>query len=231
MLILVLGSSCEVNGLRRIKGNGELARQERSISAFSRLSVSGNMQVYISQESSPSVRIETDENLIKYIEVENDGEQLRVRVKKGYNLAPRKGIRVFVSGPDFEKISISGSGDVTSKGKINGDHIDVRIAGSGDARIEVDAPHVTSEIAGSGSVRLAGQTETFDSRIDGSGEVYAFDLLSEDTKIRISGSGDAEVFASKHLDVRIAGSGDVSYKGTGSVSQKIAGAGNVRKVD
>jgi Protein of unknown function (DUF2807). len=67
--------------------------------------------------------------------------------------------------------------------------------------------------------------------VSGSGDVHAYDLLSEDTKVRVTGSGDADVFASVSLDVSVAGSGDVRYKGNAKVSSNISGSGGVKKVD
>jgi hypothetical protein len=54
-------------------------------------------------------------------------------------------------------------------------------------------------------------------------------IKAKDVKVRIAGSGDAKVHATKSLDVSIAGSGDVSYKGNPTkISQDIAGSGKVR---
>jgi hypothetical protein len=57
------------------------------------------------------------------------------------------------------------------------------------------------------------------------------DLLSENTKVTIAGSGDVEIFASKQLDVNISGAGDVKYKGNPSVNKSVAGAGDIRKIN
>lgn len=65
--------------------------------------------------------------------------------------------------------------------------------------------------------------------IAGSGSVLADRIEAETVKVRIAGSGDAKVHATKSLDVSIAGSGDVSYKGNPTkITQDIAGSGKVR---
>ena len=97
--------------------------------------------------------------------------------------------------------------------------------------MEVDAPEVSAEINGSGNINLSGQTKKFEGNISGSGDIRAMDLKSEETKVRIMGSGDADVYASVKLDIHVAGSGDVRYKGDAQVNSNIAGSGNVRKVN
>jgi hypothetical protein len=57
------------------------------------------------------------------------------------------------------------------------------------------------------------------------------DLQSENTTVKIYGSGNADVFASVKLDVHVAGSGDVRYKGNAQTSSSIAGSGSVKKID
>jgi hypothetical protein len=227
----VLFSSCRFNGFKRINGNGIAGRQERTVSDFSNLRVSGSVDVFISQATAPSVRIEGDENLLSYIEVRNEGNRLLIAARNGYNLNPKAGLKVYVAGPVFEDITITGSCDLKSENKIKSNRIGINITGSGDAALQVNSPVVKASISGSGSLRLNGETENFESHINGSGELYAYDLLSENTIIKIAGSGDAQVFASKQLKINIAGAGDVGYKGTANVTQSVAGSGDIHKED
>jgi hypothetical protein len=231
LIILVIFSSCEINGFKTIRGNGIWRSESRSISDFTSLDVSGPFDVIVTQDPNETLRIETDANLHPYIEVKNQNGKLRISTRNGYNIRSRKRIEIFISGPVFGRISLNGSGSLRSKGRIKSNNIDVNIAGSGEVVMELDAPLVKTEISGSGSARLSGETESFESRINGSGEVYAFNLLSENTKVKISGSGEAEVYASKQLEISIAGSGDVGYKGNPSVKQSVAGSGDIRKVN
>ena len=231
IILLVTLSSCEINGYRTIRGNGRVISQSRSVSSFSGLSLTGAIDAVITQGATETLRIEAEENILEYIEVSNDGDRLRIAIKRGYNIRSKKGIRVYITGPSFESISIAGSGDVRSKGKLTSNGLDLDIAGSGSVVMEIDAPVVRAEISGSGSVKIAGLTQNFESEINGSGEVYAYNLLSENTKVSIAGSGDAEVYASKNLNVSIAGSGDVGYKGNPVVKKSVAGSGSVHKAD
>jgi hypothetical protein len=228
-LFFLLFCSCRYNGFQHIKGNGVQANQQRSIPDFRRLHVNGPVDVFITQDANPSVRIEGDENLLSYVETRNDGDQLIIGIRNGYNLDSRSGLRVYVAGPNYESISLTGSGDLKSTNKLTGNNISLNITGSGDAVLNVDAPNIKTEISGSGSIRINGETENFDSRINGSGELYAYNLLSENTSVRIAGSADAQVYASKKLDIHIAGAGDVGYKGNPVVTQHIAGSGDVHR--
>src|SRR5437762_11836200 len=93
---LVLFSSCREIFSKRIRGNGNIVTQSRSTGNFNSIHVSGNIDVYASQDSSTSVKVETDENLQEYIEVINDGNTLRIHPKDGYNPRSGRTIKVFV---------------------------------------------------------------------------------------------------------------------------------------
>lgn len=223
-------SSCRYMGGKRVRGNGVSATQEKQMGTFNGISVSGGIDVFVAPGPN-SLKIEADQNLLEYIEVENRGNVIEVRERRGYNLKPVSGIKVFASAPSFSTIEVSGSGNIKSQSKITGNSLNVEIRGSGDIQLEVDAPKVATEIAGSGSMRLSGRTQDYSAGIKGSGDVRSFDLLSEHTTVDISGSGNAEVFASKQLDIEIKGAGDVRYKGTATVSQKIMGSGSVKQAN
>jgi hypothetical protein len=98
--------------------------------------------------------------------------------------------------------------------------------------MEVDAPRIKAEVSGSGSIYLKGQTKDVYLDLTGAGHAHCFDLLSESTKVDISGAGSAEVYASVKLEADVSGAGNVKYKGNATdVKQNVSGAGSVQKVD
>lgn len=211
-------------------GDGELKTQTRTVRDFKAVEAIGGMTVLVTQGTNTSVRIEADGNLLSYIETELDGDELEIRPRRGYNLRPRAHIKVYVTAPVYNSLSVTGSGKIQSQNKItNPGSIKVGVTGSGDVVLDTDAPTVDSEIAGSGSITLTGATRNFGTEISGSGEVHGFNLQSEASRVEIAGSGTVEVSASKQLDVDIAGSGDVFYKGNPAINQSIAGSGNIKR--
>ncbi len=215
---------------RKIEGNGNRQTKNYSITDFTEVNVAGPMTVYITQGAGFSVKVEADENLFDYLEIEKDGRELEIGSRSNYNLRSRGGIKVWVTAPTYEAAEIAGSGKIISETKITSSkdlHIDV--AGSGDVQLDVDAPEIKADVAGSGNVLLTGATKEFSVDIAGSGDVRAFNLMSEVSKVDIAGSGNAEVSASRELDVDIAGSGNVVYKGNPNVKQSKMGSGKVRK--
>lgn len=227
----IVTSSCNFRGGKRVKGNGNVTTESRTTSSFGGVRTSGSFDIYVST-GPHSVKVEGEENILPYIETYVDGDILKIDTKDGYWLKTNRDVKVYVTAPSFSKIHSSGSGNIIGQNKItDSNRIDVSVSGSADIKLDLDAPEVETDITGSGDAELQGNTRIFKAQINGSGNIRAKDLKTEETTIKINGSGDAEVFASVKLDVRVAGSGNVRYRGNAQVSSNIAGGGEVRKVD
>jgi hypothetical protein len=224
---------CRYFGGKRIRGNGNLVTQERTVSGYEGLDNYGSFNITLVPSSTTSVKIEAEENLQQYIITQVSDNRLQIRTKNNYNLRPRKDIRITVSGPVFTSITTNGSGNITGQGPLNTNNgnVSLRVAGSGNIDVELSAAKVESQIAGSGNIKVKGTSKEFEGGIAGSGNIWARDLMSEDSKVQIAGSGNIEVYATRNLDVNVMGSGEVKHRGTAQVSASITGSGSVNKID
>lgn len=229
----VLLGSCRHFFGKKIRGNGVVKTEERSVSPFKNVEVQGAMGVYVSQGEIKPVKIEGDENLLQYIEVRQDGDKIVIKPRNGYNLDPSADMKVYVTAPVFNDIESSGASDIIGVGKIvNSEDLNLHASGAANIKMEVDAPKLSAGISGSGSIELKGQTKDVDLDLSGAAHARCYELLAENTKVEISGAGSAEVYASVRLDAQVSGAGNVSYKGNaGTVNQHVSGAGSVSKAE
>lgn len=227
--VLFTAASC---GWRSVRGNGNVVTENRNETNFDGVKTAGSFDLYITQGATYSVRIEAEENLLKYIITRVEGGELKVKVQNGVNLRPRRDMKVFVTAPVYKALGIAGSGNIVSESAIKSSNdMQFSIAGSGDIRIgDFDAPRLKVNISGSGSAAVAGTTRDAEFRIAGSGDIKCRELKAENTEVHIAGSGNVWTYCSQNLDVHIAGGGDVHYLGNPvNVKQKIAGSGSLIK--
>ncbi|MEP7279799.1 MAG: head GIN domain-containing protein [Bacteroidota bacterium] len=233
MVVASVAPSCRFAFGKRIKGNGHITTQEQSVSAFKNVEVSGAIDLYVAQGDTKPVKIETDDNLQQYIEVRQEGDRVVIKFKEGTNPKPTDKIKVYVRSPLYNTIDVSGASNITGQTKIvNTENMVLQVSGAGDINMDINAPDIHAEVSGAGSVNLKGETKTFDLNLTGAAKAHCFELLSENTRVDISGAGDADVYASVKLDAQVSGAGSVRYKGGASnVAQQVSGAGSVRKAD
>lgn len=215
---------------QNIKGNGKLTTEERNVGNFDRIHSSGSFDVYVTDGANTAVKVEAEENLQKYIDVSVKGDALVITHEKGHNLRATKGIKIYVTATALKAIRNSGSGNITTENRLKGsDDFEIAMSGSGNGSVDVEALQVKASISGSGNLELKGTTNELDGKISGSGNIKAKELQSGITSVKISGSGNAEVVATKKLSSKIAGSGEIKYWGDAVVESKVSGSGHISK--
>jgi Putative auto-transporter adhesin, head GIN domain len=216
-----------------VSGSGKSATESRNLAEFQAISLSGSMDMVVSQGPQQQVQVSADDNLLALLEtvVENgkNGATLLVRWKPGQSLNTRSKVLVTVVVPKLSAIGLSGSGDARVQ-SFNTPRLEVTVAGSSDVQLPgLNTEDLSVRIAGSGDVRGDGKATKLKISVAGSGDARLADLRAEDVSVSVAGSGDAAVQAQKTLDVSVAGSGTVTYSGAATVKKSIAGSGSVTK--
>jgi len=219
-----------VAGCSSIKGSGDLITETRQVSNFDRIDLSGVGEVVISQDGSESLSVETDDNIMKYVEAVVEGGTLKLGFKDGVNSISPSRLVFTVSVDDLNGLAVSGSGDIESDA-LKTDRLDVAVSGSGDVQVaELSTGAVNADISGSGEISLAGEANAQDLTISGSGKYLAGDLCNASVSVDISGSGAATVCSTETLVSDISGSGSVNYYGRPSVNSSGSGSGKINNL-
>ncbi len=229
MLILGLGlfSSCD---WYTIFGNGVITVNSYNLPSFDQLKVSGAFAVEVVQGDESKVTIEADENLMDYIEAEVHFDRLNIKLVKRSSLSFTKTPRIIVETPALKSIKLSGASSIKSRSLKDASMIDITTSGAGKIYMNLDAPRVKVSVSGAGDAELQGLSRDLEISISGAGKVDAFDLKSETAKIKVSGAGKANVYASKNIEATTSGAGKISYKGPARVDSRISGAGSIKYV-
>jgi hypothetical protein len=207
-LPVIIFCSCQ-----SISGSGNIVTQTRHLNQFEGVKASGSIDIEVMNDQSQLVKVEADDNIMPYIITKVEDGMLDVHLKPNF-MYHDINAKVYVSSSVLSKLSVSGSGSITSKDTLrDADEIEFKVGGSGDIDAFVEAPSIIAKIGGSGTVTLHGRTKDLNCSIGGSGDIKCANLLSEKTTASITGSGTAHVYASVHLVAKVTGSGDIYYSG------------------
>lgn len=228
-IFVLWASGCTYSG-KTIRGNGNLTTERRQTGDFNTLVLAGSMEIYITQGPLDAVRIEAESNLQPYIKLTHKEDELVVGFQNNVRIASTRAIKVYITAPHIESLNLVGSGDIRITGTLRSNHkIKLRVAGSGDLDLAMNAPEVNADIVGSGNIGVSGETRNLQLNILGSGDFKGKELKSEQTDVRIAGSGNAWVYASIKLKTSVLGSGNIYYRGDPSMETSSAGSGSVIK--
>ncbi|PBI84976.1 hypothetical protein BSF41_38870 [Flavobacterium sp. ACN2] len=220
------------NAQTKISGNGTVTTETRTTGDYDGIRISGFFDVDLVSGKEGKIILKGEENLLSKIKVEVEGNELKVYVERGVQLRTSMGKKIQVTVP-FEKISavtLSGSGDVKSKNKINSDSFSAKLSGSGNFDLDVDSRNFDLALSGSGDIVLKGKADSFTSKISGSGNVNASNLKSQTVDVTVSGSGNSVVTCESSITGRVSGSGNIKYLGNPEKRDvKVSGSGKIYK--
>lgn len=208
-LSIIAFSSCSKH---RIKGEGSIVSETRSVSGFSSISLNGSEDVEIIPSNENKVIVSGYQNLVPVFKTKVSGSTLNLEFENNYFNVRNNNIKVTVYTNGITKLDINGSGNMTLRDSLKTDRLKMEINGSGNINARNN------------------YIENVELDINGSGNINARNTTGKYVYVDISGSGDAEITAKEKLDVKINGSGSVKYWGNPStVNTDISGSGKVTK--
>ena len=171
------------------QGSGNIAKENREVSDFKQVDVSGAIQVEITAQKDFSVEVEADDNLLPLIKTEVRNGVLRIKSEGRFNT--KNPVIVRISAPNIEDLDVSGASKVNLTNLSNED---LQIHSSGASKIKVEGTTVNLEIETSGA-----------SKID------AENLKAENVSVDASGASNVNVAVSNELKVDASGASNISY--------------------
>ena len=234
VIVFLVTSACSIDGLvglNTVRGSGDLVTEDRSVSDFDRVSMSGSGDLVITQGDEESLTIETDDNIMPYItsEVKNGTLHLGYDIPEGKNISPTR-LTYTLKVKDLTGVEVSGSGSVEAA-SIDTCCLDIVLNGSGNTQIDsLNTENLVVEVNGSADVELSGEAADQVIEISGSGKYKAGDLQSESVDIKIDGSSDVTVWATESLVANINGSGSVDYYGKPTTDISSSGSGKANSL-
>ena len=245
LLIFLAAAAMAVSCIINFGGNGILwvgdcteegidHTEVREVGHFRAVASSLPANVYYVQADKQEVRVESAEEFAPKVLTTVEDGILTLKLEPGRY--PKLILRVVVSSPDIEKLSVSGSGNLFHEGVLHASgSLALKVSGSGDIVTgEIDSRDFEAQCSGSGSIRISKLAcDDFDGQVSGSGPIRVGSLSCDDFEAGVSGSGDFSVdrlTSTGGASARISGSGDILLKEAtvnGNMDLKTSGSGDI----
>jgi hypothetical protein len=227
VLITIFNTSC--NYIKPVEGNGKFMKVDRDLKGdFNTVEAAGNFNLVLTQDSLPKLSIETDENLMGYIDTKVKNHKLIIETKK--TLRSAKGITIFVTISQLKKMELSGAVILRSVSKINQDVLEMDLSGASNVYMDLNCTTLNSDLSGSSTLRLIGAAIDANIGTSGACEIDNSQMVVENMNLKVSGAGSVKVHVLTKLDVKVSGAAEVEYLGSPEVHKEISGAGSVNKI-
>lgn len=176
-------------------------------------------------KETPFVELIVEENLQTHLATEVINDTLDISL--GFCFSNHSEIIVRVHYDTLNTLTVSGPGDIISKGKMVQDDLTLNIRSSGDIDLTTDIKNLTTNINGTGEVRINGQIEYHNIIHQNSGNINTYQAMTDSVVANITGSGNAYLRIQRHLTLDLSGKGDLYYKGFPYINSNITGSGKL----
>lgn len=214
-----------------VTGKGSIVTEKRTATDFQSVQLLTSADVTIVRDTLFKVEVDDYENIVKYITTKVVSHNLIISIDPLSTILINSKAKVRITMPDsLIGITIAGSGKVDVDTTFK-DIQTLIITGSGNINLNQSSTlnKLSTSILGSGNITAKGTVKTLTALTSGSGNMNLAELVSEDAKCTITGSGNMTVNATKTLNAIISGSGNIWYYGSPAVTSTITGVGSVAK--
>ena len=238
-LSLVLVSGCSFGGvtLSRYSGNGNVESKEVTLTdgEYTLLvkdihfyNHQGRAMITIHEDLDPQIVVKTDENILDTISIAVDESAKSITVqgdkKHRYDITSFN----IEMGSPVNSIQIDGGFSVDLDLPSVSDFAMV-INGAIEGNLLFGSLSTLSlEINGASNLKLEGECVKSTAIINGASNIQAYDFITEDSSIDLSGASNYQVHVTGILDAKINGIGSITYTGSpATVNKNIRGLGSI----
>ena len=213
-----------------IKGSGTPITENRNVGTFTKVEFSGPIKLKIKQDSSNSMKITADDNILEKIKTRVSGDVLKIEMEGIFCNSGE--VVIELSSKIWAGIDASGATQIMSESQINSDEFELQLSGSSQVNLNLVAAKFKMETSGSSSINLKGQARQSDVNVSGASEINAFEFVVSDYNIESSGSSKCAINVLNSLNVNSSGSSEILYKGLPkSINNKKSGSSDLKHVD
>lgn len=250
VILAIAALACSSVVPQGVRGSGNLTTKSFDVGGFSEIELDTIGRVEFVQGEVDSLEVETDDNIMPYVDVRVVNGRLQLSDKGNALLLPSDTIIFRVTAKSVNALTVSSSGAISSD-SLEADNLTLALNGSGEinlakasagqctitsdgsGRIDVGAlecEKVGLDMSASGAVDLSGETPLLTLDGSGSGDAILGDLKATEVKAHLSASGSATVWAVELLDAKVNGSGSLSYYGQPKVTSSVTGSGSLNSL-
>lgn len=214
-----------VNAQETIKPSGNIITRDVSVKPFNAIKANGLYELILTQGSTEAVKVETDDNLQKFIEVSNDGNTLVIDEpalrNHNFNITGADGERekkqhfkVYVTFKSITLMDLQTIGNITAANPLTFDALEINDKSVGNIKMAITTEKLTVTNKGVGTVTLSGNVNNAVITNTGVGSFQGNGLVVQTMHITNTGVGHADVNVVKNLIVKDSFLGKVKNSGS-----------------
>lgn len=226
--IAVFTSSCQWN--LGEKGNGNIVREQRHVGMdFEKISSSAGIDVYITQGNKNEIIVETDENLVGYIDSEISDGELSISTSNRMGRATR--LKVYVTFIEVNSLRASSGSEIIGQSLIKSEVLSLRASSGAEISVEVLARNLDVKSSSGSEIDLKGRASSFSGKASSGSEISAKKLEVISAIAQASSGADIKIAVKENLDAKASSGGSIRYSGNPQIlNANKSSSGTVKRI-
>ncbi|MDA8218884.1 MAG: DUF2807 domain-containing protein [Dehalococcoidales bacterium] len=212
-----------------VSGSGKVVTKDMNISAFTKVDVSNNFKVQITQGSSYKVTITTNDNMLDFLDVHKDGQTLVLALQSGTysNIT----LQANVTMPDLQGLRLPGATNGTVDGFKSQSNVDIEVSGASKLTVNSEFGDVKITDSGASHITATGSGNGLNLDVSGASTADLQGFAVKDATVGLSGASNATVDVTGRLDANLSGASTLSYTGSPTLGNvNVTGASSLKKL-
>jgi hypothetical protein len=222
--LIILFSGCGAV----ITGSGNIVTKNFDNSGFTMVRLEDGFDVALIQSPSFGIEITADDNIFDYLEITQEGNTLKVRLKGGDNYI-NKSLKARISMPEILGINLSDGSDAIISGFNSSNTFSATLSDGSKLEGEIITGDIGFSLSDGSDVTLSGSGRDLMARsMDGSTlTLENFPVINAD--VNISSGGNATLNLSGTLNTNLTAGSKIIYSGDPKMGEISLSAGSVLK--
>lgn len=225
-LVALLFASCNfsVNSNSGIKGNGNITTENRSVPQdFKYIKSKNGIRVIVEQSDIKSISVETDSNIQKNVITKVENGVLIIESDTSFNTEETPIVRVAM--PIINGLSANSASEITSKGTLITDNIEVKSSSGSEINIKVEADAITLDSSSGSTIEVNGKALKLETSSSSGSEINAKNLLTNEVISKTSSGSSTSVYPIVKLEAKASSGSSINYYKTPKTLSKEESSG------
>ena len=193
-------------------GSGNLETKQYDFANFTEVEIDSAFSFEIKQSSSYSINVTADDNIMDYVQVSQDAQTLKIRLRRFISIGPVT-LRASVTMAQLHGLIASGASHGTISDFSSTEDLEIKVSGASKVAGDIIAGNVEFNISGASTIQLEGSADDLDAGVSGASHLNLDDFIVNNADVNMSGASSGTVNLNGRLDANLSGASTLWYIG------------------
>jgi hypothetical protein len=189
-----------------------LAQDERGLSPFEAVAVTGGIEVVMEQGDEEKARVEAWGIEEEKVDIFVQNGALKIQLLNLSKIGDRQ-VKVYLTYKQLEGVKASAGARVYGRDLIQSERFVVKASSGGFVDLEVETKTLDARVGEGGVIEISGSTDTQEVNASTGGRYDGYDMEANRSHARASTGGEITLVANEALDASANTGGSINYRG------------------